>query len=171
MNAVPATPAPQVAGRMLKSTTQALRASRWIQARLKRSITRNLVFPACSDVRLPGLMALGHPHLDRPLPQLKSGVGAPPLLAHFPSPPPPPFLPRSLLVDPCFVLLERMLLCQLPPADTCNRSHHTHTLLYWVSYCRLAYSTLIQVARYSALDMNILVLRSQCVYLPVNQPN
>lgn len=119
MSAVPATPAPQVAGRMLKSTTQALRASRWIQARLKRSITRNLVFPACSDVRLPGLMALGHPHLDRPLPQPKSGVGAPPLLAHFPSsPPPPPFPSFSQLADPCFVLLQQMQLCQLSAADT-----------------------------------------------------
>lgn len=128
MSAVPATPAPQVTGRMPKSTTQALRASRWIQARLKRSITRNLVFPACSDVRLPGLMALGHPHLDRPLPQPKSGVGAPPLLAHPPPPRPLPSLLSRSWPIPVSFCSSRCSFASCRLLTPCCCSHHSHAL-------------------------------------------
>ncbi len=67
---------------MLKSTTQAMRASQWIESKLKRSITKNMMYPACSDMRLPMLIPWGHADLDRPLPRPKSGMGAPPLLPH-----------------------------------------------------------------------------------------
>ncbi len=64
---------------MLKSTAQAARASQWIENKLKRSITKNMMYPACSDMRLPGLIPFDSPHVDRPLSKGVPDAGAPPL--------------------------------------------------------------------------------------------
>lgn len=63
---------------MLKSTAQAARASQWIENKLKRSITKNMMYPACSDMRLPGLIPYDSPDVARPLPKAKPEAGAAP---------------------------------------------------------------------------------------------
>ena len=50
----------QVSGRMLKYVAQAGRVSQWIAAKLQSSIAKNMLFPSCSDIRLPHLMAADH---------------------------------------------------------------------------------------------------------------
>ncbi|KAK9843022.1 hypothetical protein WJX74_005735 [Apatococcus lobatus] len=52
---------PVVGGRWLKHTTQAGRVSKWIAAKISSGITKNMVFPSCNDLVLPGLLAIDHP--------------------------------------------------------------------------------------------------------------
>lgn len=66
---------PVVGSRMLKSTAQAARASQWIENKLKRSIEKNMMYPACSDMRLPGLIPYDSPDVARPLPKAKPEAG------------------------------------------------------------------------------------------------
>lgn len=65
----------QVGSRMLKSTTQAMRASQWIETKLKRGMTKSMMYPACNDLRLPLLMPWGHPQVSTPMTHPTSGVG------------------------------------------------------------------------------------------------
>lgn len=63
---------------MLKSTAQAARASQWIENKLKRSITKNMMYPACSDMKLPAVIPFDSPDVARPLPRAKSEAGGAP---------------------------------------------------------------------------------------------
>ena len=51
----------QVGGRLLKYSYQAGRVSQWIASKLQSSMTKNMVFPSCSDIPLPFLMGVDHP--------------------------------------------------------------------------------------------------------------
>lgn len=53
----------QVGGRLLKYSYQAGRVSQWIASKLQSSIIKNMVFPSCSDIPLPHLMGIDHPHV------------------------------------------------------------------------------------------------------------
>ena len=53
----------QVGGRLLKYSYQAGRVSQWIASKLQSSMTKNMVFPSCSDIPLPFLMAVDHPQV------------------------------------------------------------------------------------------------------------
>ena len=46
---------------MLKYVAQAGRVSQWIASKLQSSVAKNMLFPSCSDIRLPHLMAADHP--------------------------------------------------------------------------------------------------------------
>jgi hypothetical protein len=67
---------------MLKSTAQAARASQWIENKLKRSITKNMMYPACSDMKLPAVIPFDSPDVARPLPRAKSEAGGAPAQSH-----------------------------------------------------------------------------------------
>lgn len=53
----------QVGGRLLKYSYQAGRVSQWIASKLQSSIIKNMVFPSCSDIPLPHLLAVDSPHV------------------------------------------------------------------------------------------------------------
>ena len=46
---------------MLKYVAQAGRVSQWIASKLQSSVAKNMLFPSCSDIRLPHLMAADDP--------------------------------------------------------------------------------------------------------------
>ena len=46
----------QVSGRMLKYVAQAGRVSQFIASKLQSSIAKNMLFPSCSDIKLPHLL-------------------------------------------------------------------------------------------------------------------
>ncbi len=56
-------------GRLLKYSYQTVthRVSQWIVAKLQRGIAKNLVFPSCSDLRLPLLLPVDHADAAAPL--------------------------------------------------------------------------------------------------------
>jgi hypothetical protein len=72
--------APSAGGRILRAAHAAVgaRVSSWAAAKLRRAIVSNLVYPACSDVRLGGFAPPAAPHAraDLPLPPLPSRAAA-----------------------------------------------------------------------------------------------
>ena len=67
----------QVGGRWLKHTYQAGQVSKWLAAKVSSSITKNLVFPSCNDLVLPGLLAIDNPLAAAHFPP-KPAAGVPP---------------------------------------------------------------------------------------------
>ena len=64
----------QVGGRLLKYSYQAGRVSQWIASKLQSSMVKNMVYPSCSDIPLPFLMGVDHPHMaSLPISFLKKG--------------------------------------------------------------------------------------------------
>ena len=50
----------QVAGRMLKYSYYIARVSHFIASKMQSAVTKNMVFPSCTDIPLPPLLALDH---------------------------------------------------------------------------------------------------------------
>ena len=66
---------PQVSGRMLKYVAQAGRVSQFIAAKLQSSITKNMLFPSCSDLKLPHMLPADDPAAALALPSFLSAIG------------------------------------------------------------------------------------------------
>ena len=58
----------QVSGRMLKYVAQAGRVSQFIASKLQSSIIKNMLFPSCSDIKLPHLLPADDPGAGLALP-------------------------------------------------------------------------------------------------------
>ena len=58
----------QVSGRMLKYVAQAGRVSQFIASKLQSSIAKNMLFPSCSDLKLPHLLPADDPAAALALP-------------------------------------------------------------------------------------------------------
>ncbi len=50
----------QVAGRMLKYSYYIARVSHFIASKMQSAVTKNMVFPSCTDIPLPPLLPLDH---------------------------------------------------------------------------------------------------------------
>jgi len=56
---------PQIGDRVFKYAYHASRASQWIEARMKLAFSKNLVFPSGGDFRIPGMLSVDKPIMNR----------------------------------------------------------------------------------------------------------
>ncbi|GAB4822481.1 hypothetical protein N2152v2_009527 [Parachlorella kessleri] len=61
---------PELAGRLLKYSYHIAKVSSWIENLMRKALTKNMVFPGCSDFIMRGMLDLDSPHVADSLPGL-----------------------------------------------------------------------------------------------------